>query len=150
MTKVEQDKVAIHKAQADLRTAELEAARSKSQYQLKFIRSPVNGIVSEIKLHPGEFIYETTPVMTIVQVDPLSVELVIPAVKYRSIKTGLTAQLHLLPPVDRTVEVKVDAVDPLIDVASDTFRARLLLPNPGNTIPAGVRCTAHFPEVSDE
>jgi len=34
---------------------------------------------------------------------------------------------------------KVDVVDPVIDAASNTFRVRLVLPNPGNAIPAGVR-----------
>jgi hypothetical protein len=31
-------------------------------------------------------------------------------------------------------------IDPVIDAASNTFGVRLILPNPGNRIPAGVRC----------
>lgn len=149
-TKVEQDKIAIHKAEDDLKIAELEAARSEAQYNLKLIRSPVNGVVSDIKLMPGEFIYETTPIMTVAQIDPLNVELVVPAERYRSVKSGMTVELRLLPPVDLTVHARVDVVDPLIDAASNTFRVRLALPNPGNVIPAGVRCTADLTARLDE
>jgi RND family efflux transporter MFP subunit len=149
-TKVEQDKIAIHKAEDDLKIAELEAARSEAQYNLKLIRSPVNGVVSDIKLMPGEFIYETTPIMTVAQIDPLNVELVVPAERYRSVKSGMTVELRLLPPVDLTVHARVDVIDPLIDAASNTFRVRLALPNPGNVIPAGVRCTADLTARLDE
>jgi multidrug efflux pump subunit AcrA (membrane-fusion protein) len=48
------------------------------------------------------------------------------------------------------VKVKVDAIDPVIDASSDTFRVRLVLPNPGNAIPAGVRCTARTSDAPDE
>jgi len=62
----------------------------------------------------------------------------------------MAAEIHLLPPVAATIKVKVDRVDPIIDVASDTFRVRLLLPNPDNAVPAGVRCTARILDASDD
>jgi RND family efflux transporter MFP subunit len=147
-TKVEQDRIAIRKAEVDLKTAALEADRSESQLKLKMIKSPVDGVVTEIKLMPGEFINETTPIMTIAQIDPLSVDVVLPAERYKAVKVGLTAELRLYAPVDDTFEATVDAVDPIIDAASDTFRVRLALPNPGNAIPAGVRCSVRLPDVT--
>ena len=145
LTKVEQGKISIRKALSDLRTAELEAERAEAQYKLKLIRSPINGVVSEMKLSPGEFIYEQTPIMTIVQVDPLEINLVLPSERYKLVKVGMVASLRLLSPVDITIDAPVDAIDPIIDAASDTFRVRLLLANPGNAIPAGVRCSVRFP-----
>jgi membrane fusion protein (multidrug efflux system) len=150
VTKIEQDKIAIRHAEADLRTAQLEGERSEAQYKLKLIRSPVDGVVSEIKLSPGEFIYEQTPIMILVQIDPLYVDLVMPAERYGALRVGMTAELRLLSPVDRTVSATIDTVDPIIDAASDTFRVRLVVPNPDYAIPAGVRCAARFPEVRDE
>jgi RND family efflux transporter MFP subunit len=142
--KVEQDRITIQKAEADLETARLEAQRSQAQLQLKMLRSPVDGVITEIKLSPGEFIYEQTPVLTIAQIDPLQVEVVLPPEVYASIKVGMVATLDLDMPVGKVVTAQVDAIDPLIDAASDTFRARLILPNPGNAIPAGTRCSMHL------
>jgi RND family efflux transporter MFP subunit len=147
-TKVEQDRIAIRKAEIDLKTAALEASRSESQLNLKLIRSPVDGVVTEIKLMPGEFINENTPIMTIAQIDPLSVDVVLPAERYGAVGVGLVAQLRLYPPVDKIVAATVDAIDPVIDAASDTFRLRLVLPNPGNAIPAGVRCSVRLPDIA--
>jgi RND family efflux transporter MFP subunit len=148
LTKVEQDKIAIDKAEDELKIAQLEAARSQAQYNLKLIRSPLNGVVSEVKLQPGEFIYETTPVVTLAQVDPLTIDLVLPSKRYGSVKVGDSVQLRLSPPAGKVVQSSIEVVDPVIDAASDTFRVRLTLPNPDNAIPAGVRCVANLPDAS--
>lgn len=144
-TRVVQDRIAIRKAQDEIKMAELEAQRSEAQYNLKLIRSPINGVVTEVKLLPGEYIYELTPIVTLAQVDPLLVEVVVPAGDYGAMKAGDSAFVHLLQPLDKTVQTRIELIDPLIDPASDTFRARLALPNPNNAIPAGVRCTVTIP-----
>jgi RND family efflux transporter MFP subunit len=146
LTKVEQDKIAIDKAEDELKLAGLEAMRTQAQYNLKLIRSPLNGVVSEVKLQPGEFIYETTPIVILAQIDPLTVDLVVPSRRFGAVKVGDTVDLRLLPPVDKLVKSQIEVIDPIIDAASDTFRVRLALPNPDNAIPAGVRCNANLPD----
>ena len=145
-TKADQARIAIRRAESDQRTASLEAERSERQLQLRMIRSPVDGVVTEMKLMPGEFVYETTPIMTIAQIDPLSVDLVVAAEHYRALGPGLTAEVQLLAPMNASRAAQVDAIDPVIDAASDTFRVRLTMPNPGNQIPAGIRCSVRFTE----
>jgi membrane fusion protein (multidrug efflux system) len=141
-TKVEQGYIAIRKAEDNQNLAALEVARSEAQLNLKIIKSPVDGVVTDVMLSPGEYIYESTPIMTIAQVDPLNVDLVLPSSRYGDIKQGMKAKLHLTKPVDAHYAARVDAIDPIIDAASDTFRVRLELPNPDYAIPAGVRCSA--------
>ncbi len=149
-TKVEQDRIAIRKAESDLETAKDEAARSEAQLNLKIIKSPIDGVVTEIKLSPGEFIYEQTPIMTIAQVDPLMIDLVVPSDRYHAVKVGMIGEVHLSQPVEASFPARVDAIDPVIDAASDTFRVRLLLPNPDNSIPAGIRCSVKLPDATGE
>jgi RND family efflux transporter MFP subunit len=148
VTKVEQDRIAIRKAEADLESAKDEVARSEAQLNLKIIRSPMDGVVTDVKLSPGEFIYEQTPIMTIAQVDPLMIDLVVPAERYHAVKVGMIGEVHLSQPVEASFPARVDAIDPVIDAASDTFRVRLLLPNPGNAIPAGIRCSVILPDAT--
>jgi membrane fusion protein, multidrug efflux system len=148
VTKVAQDRIALRKAEADLETAKHEVARSEAQLNLKIIKSPMDGVVTDIKLSPGEFIYEQTPIMTIAQVDPLMIDLVMAADRYRAVKIGMIGEVHLSQPVGASFPARVDAIDPVIDAASDTFRIRLLLPNPGNAIPAGIRCSVTLPDAA--
>jgi RND family efflux transporter MFP subunit len=145
VTRIEQNRIAIRRGEMDQRTAMLEAERAEVQLSLRMIKSPLNGVVTDIKLMPGEFIHDQATIMTIAQIDPLNADLVVPAEHYGGVKVGLVADLFLGPPLNRALPATVDAVDPVIDAASDTFRVRLVLPNPGNRIPAGVRCTVHLP-----
>lgn len=150
VTRVTQDQIAIRKAEADLRMAKLELARSVAQLKLKILTSPVDGVISDVKLSPGEFIYEQTPILTIAEVDPLSIDLVVPAEKYGLVRRGAVAEVHLKAPVDAVFPARVETIDPLVDAASDTFRIRINLPNPGNKIPAGIRCSVKLPEASGD
>jgi multidrug efflux pump subunit AcrA (membrane-fusion protein) len=59
----------------------------------------------------------------------------------------MIGEVHLNQPIDQTLPARVDAIDPVVDPGSDTFRVRLLLPNPGNAIPAGIRCSVVLPDA---
>jgi RND family efflux transporter MFP subunit len=143
-TKVREGELRVQQAQMDQKLAALTAERSARALELKQIRSPIDGVVMERKLSAGEYIYEQTSIMTIAQIDPLNVEVVLPLERYGSVRVGETATVHPAPPVGGAYTASADVVDPVIDAASDTFGVRLILPNPGHTIPAGVRCTVEW------
>jgi membrane fusion protein, multidrug efflux system len=142
---VAQAEIAIRKGEMDLSVAALEARRSERLLSLKQIKSPVSGVVTERKLSPGEHVYEQTPILTLAEINPLYVELVVSAQYYKQFKVGMTAQVRLSEPVGGTYTVRADVVDPVIDPASNTFRVRLVLPNPTNAIPAGLHCSVQLP-----
>lgn len=146
-TKVREGELRVEQARMDQRLAALTADRSERALALKQIRSPIDGVVIERKLSAGEYIYEQTSIMTIAQVDPLNVELVLPLDRYGSIKVGSTGIVHPAAPVGGAYPAKADVVDPVIDAASDTFGVRLVLPNPDRAIPAGIRCTVEWPSA---
>jgi multidrug efflux pump subunit AcrA (membrane-fusion protein) len=72
--------------------------------------------------------------------DPLRVEVIIPASYYGQIREGMT--LPVQPDFNGApaIDSMVVQVDRLVDAASGTFRARLTLPNPKREVPAGLRC----------
>jgi RND family efflux transporter MFP subunit len=149
VTRIEQARIGIRRAEMEMRMAQLETERTEAALELRLLRSPFDGVVTEIKLMPGEFIHEQATIMTLAQIDPLHVDLVIPAEHYGLLRLAMTADLTLAAPVNRTLPATVDAIDPLIDAASDTFRARLVLPNPDGGIPAGVRCSVRLPNPGE-
>jgi multidrug efflux pump subunit AcrA (membrane-fusion protein) len=100
----------------------------------------MTGVVTERKRSPGEHVYEQTPILTIAEINPLNVEIVINAEQYKLFKVGMTAEVLPSAPVGGSYTARVDVFDPVIDPGSNTFRVRLVLPNPANAIPAGLRC----------
>ena len=93
----------------------------------------------ESYLHAGERV-EDKPVARVATIDPLRVELIVPASYIGRINIGDT--LAVKPEFDgaKPLSARVALLDRVIDAASNTFRVRADLPNPGNAIPAGLRC----------
>lgn len=139
--------VSIHdkdEMETELKIAELELKEALEKVDIKNIRSPVDGVVVERFLSRGEYVGEE-PVMSIAQINPLYIEVVIPEKQYGKIKKGASAAVEIEYPVSSKVRAKVSVVDPVIDAASGTFGVRLILPNPDNSIPAGIKCKVLFP-----
>jgi len=126
--------------------AELELKRAEEVLAQRSIRSPVDGVVVALLLKPGELASsnQKDPILKLSEINPLHVELVLPVKEYGRIKRGQSARVLPEPPIGGSYQAKVDVVDPIVDAASGTFGVRLLLPNPANRIPAGVKCRARF------
>ena len=56
------------------------------------IRSTIDGVVTERYMLPGEYV-ENQPILKVAQIDPLSVELILPSDKYLLIKVGMIAEV---------------------------------------------------------
>jgi RND family efflux transporter MFP subunit len=133
----------LRTAQQNKRMAELELARAQATLALRTVRSPISGVVVERLKAPGEFI-ENKPIIRIAQLDPLRVEVIVPVGKFGTIKDGMRAEVTPERARKRTYIAQVTIVDKVVDAASGTFGVRLELPNPGNFIPGGLRCSLTF------
>lgn len=120
-----------------------EKGLAQSQLAQRTITSPISGIVAERYLSAGERV-EDRSVARVVSINPLHVEVMVPAAEFGKIKPGMTATVTPELPDVPAVEARVSLVDKLIDGASNTFRVRLILPNPDHAIPAGLRCKLAF------
>ncbi|HKZ79235.1 MAG TPA: efflux RND transporter periplasmic adaptor subunit [Pyrinomonadaceae bacterium] len=117
--------------------------QAQEQLELRQIISPINGVVVERDKDPGEYV-ETSPLMTVVSLDPLNVEVVVPAERFGTIKKGMHGKVTTIGPKSGTYDAKVILIDQIIDAASGTIRVRLALANPNNAIPAGLKCYVKF------
>lgn len=126
------------------RIASLEVKQQEQVLEQRSIRSPLNGVVVERFLGPGERVASEKPILRIAQIDPLNVEVIAPVELFGTVKAGMSAEIRLDPLLPGVYKAKVAVVDRLIDAASGTFGIRLELPNPGNRIPAGIKCKARF------
>ncbi|GAA4012080.1 efflux RND transporter periplasmic adaptor subunit [Actimicrobium antarcticum] len=125
------------------RLAGLERKQQQEVLALRTITSPINGVVVERYLAPGDHIAQEK-ILKLVQIDPLYVEVIAPVEMFGAIRLGMTGQVRLDPMMSGSYNAKVTVVDRVIDAASGTFGIRLELRNPGNKIPAGIRCNVKF------
>lgn len=136
----------LRAARENRRLAELDVNRAREVLAQRSIKSPVDGVVVDVMLRPGELMSsnQKDPIMKIVEVNPLNVELVLPVSRYGRVKVGQLAEVLPEQPVGGSHPARVEVVDQMVDAASGTFGVRLRLRNPGNRIPAGVKCKARF------
>ncbi|MFK7795776.1 MAG: efflux RND transporter periplasmic adaptor subunit [Gammaproteobacteria bacterium] len=135
--------MSLLQAKDNMRLYEMEYQRDKSVVEQHVIRSPISGVVVEQLAYPGEFVYEN-PIMVIAQLDPLSVEAILPTFLFGQVEEGMQADVIPEINTENLLKGKISTVDRLIDTASGTFSVYLELANPSNTIPAGQRCTIEF------
>ncbi|TFY99278.1 efflux RND transporter periplasmic adaptor subunit [Ramlibacter henchirensis] len=128
--------------QRDIYAREHELARA--QLGLRTIRSPSDGVVADRYMSVGERV-EEKPMFRIAVVNPLRVEVVLPASLYPVVRKGVSLRITPDFPGAQPRLATVSLVDGVIEGASNTFRARLALANPNNTLPAGLRCKADLP-----
>ncbi len=129
----------------EARLHEAELKKDTEVLKLRTIHSPIDGVVVERRLAPGELIRsDKSVVLRLAQINPLNVEVVAPADLFGSIRLGATGNVSLKPLLPGAYPAKVVVVDKLIDAASGTFGLRLQLPNPNHRIPAGIKCSVEF------
>ena len=126
----------------EVRLREEELKKDQETLRLRTIVSPIDGVVVERRLAPGELIRsEKSVVLRLAQINPLNIEVIAPAKLFGSIRVGMSGRVSLAPIFPGTYQAKVVVVDKVIDAASGTMGVRLQLPNPDNKIPAGIKCS---------
>lgn len=118
--------------------AELELDRAETALEMRMIRSPIAGVVTQRMVGPGESVGQAS-LLVIAALDPLYVEVVAPAELYGAISVGMTGTVILGDPVAGNYPARVVVVDPVLDAASNTFGIRLELPNSDLALPGGLR-----------
>jgi membrane fusion protein (multidrug efflux system) len=146
-TSVERATGSVAHAQAELsnrRLADLELQKTSAEVAVRTIKSPINGVVVERYMSPGEFPKQER-ILKLAQIDPLRIEAYLPMSMLGKVAVGMEAQIKPEEPVTGTYRAKVTVVDRVVDAASGTLGVRLELPNSELKLPAGLKCTVRFP-----
>lgn len=138
--------ISIHEKdemETEVKIAELQLREAMEKLRLRTITSPIDGVIVKRLLSPGEYVGEE-PIMTLAGVDPINVEVFVPASWYRRIRKGMQVEVRPEAPLSGVYRAKVAVVDEVIDAASGTFGVRAELPNPDHRVNAGLNCTVRF------
>ncbi|MCA1771951.1 MAG: efflux RND transporter periplasmic adaptor subunit [Halomonas sp.] len=123
----------------ELSLARLQANQAEAQLGEMVGEAPFDGVIASVESEEGEFI-DNTPILELVQLDPLRIDLVMPLEAFGQYEIGDVLELDLEAPVDETVSAEVERIDSVIDPSSGTFGVRLRLDNPDGKYPAGINC----------
>jgi RND family efflux transporter MFP subunit len=101
------------------------------------IRSSIAGQVSERLVQQGEYIRENTPVVSIVQVNPLKVKTAIQERYASLVSPGMLAEFEVEASPGRKFQGKVAYVSPSVDPTTRTFPIEILVDNSDRRLKPG-------------
>ena len=125
------------RATTELEINRLQADRIRALIERRTIRSPINGIVTNILKDVSEGVSSTEPMLTIVQIDQLIIDL------YVDFQDAKLFKLNQMVPITFTTTAdaakgKVIFISPDTDKASRTVRIKLLIDNSSGKYSSGV------------
>ncbi len=129
--------------QQELKSAagQLESAKGKylgaaAQLSYSEIRSPIDGVVTDRPLYPGEMAAAGTPLLTVMDIFQVIARAHIPQPEAALLKVGDKATIRV-PGEDNPVEGKITVVSPALDPNSTTVEVWVQAKNPDQRLKPG-------------
>jgi len=123
-------------AQGQLTSAEGKLKDAQADVSYSQIRSPIDGVVTDRPLFPGETAAAGAPVITVMDTSSLIAKSHIAQNLAQQIKVGGEAQVHV-PGIDDPVPAKVSMVSPALDPGSTTLEVWLKIDNRNGKLKVG-------------
>ena len=137
-------------ARASLSQARAQLALAEKAVADVVVSAPFAGYVAERRVAAGEFVQPSTPVLTLLRIDPMRLRLAIPAVQAAQIKIGQTVQARVDSFADKVFEGRITALTPAIAAESRSFAVEARVPNPGALLKPGMFAVASIQQGGTE
>ena len=108
------------------------------------IRSPINGVISELSVRDGMTVMSGTPLFRINGLDTVWVEAELPENVAGRVKPGMAVEATSQALDSEPLKGKVSAILPQVDPSTRTLKARIELENPGQRLVPGMFVTVNF------
>ena len=122
---------AIKSAHGSRLTAEGQMRTAEAQLSYSEIRSPIDGVVTDRPLFPGDLATANQPILTVMNLSRLIAKSHIPQSQAVALKVGNPAELKI-PGLEEPIKGRVSLVSPALDPGSTTIEvwAEAIKPNP--------------------
>ena len=130
----------IERSASDLTMTEIKLKRVEAQQERLTLRSPIDGMVTELRFDVAESLPgANSHVATVVQLKPLRVQFNLQSADARSLKAGQSIPLFF-PEQNQTLEGTVEFISPVTTAVVNTIRVKVILPTSNEAITVGSRC----------
>ncbi|UCC24468.1 MAG: efflux RND transporter periplasmic adaptor subunit [Gemmatimonadales bacterium] len=121
----------LNAAEVRLRQAELELQRAT-------VRAPFGGRIADLQAVRGAWVTPGTELMTVVQLDPIKVEVQVLEAELGYLREGRRAQVTFSAFPGETFEGRIESINPVVDPDQRTGRVTVHLSNPEGRIKPGM------------
>jgi len=139
--------------EAELNIKELKRKKEAARAQLQYYRaqarqytlnSPIAGVVSEVKVEPGEMARVGTPLIRIVDPTAIEVPARLPERYLHAVEAGQRVQVRFIHADADPFTGRVETILPVVDSSSGTLTAKVLVELKTREVVPGMECEVRF------
>ena len=135
---VRRDRAAASRTRSGLEAAEVRLRRARLDLARTRLAAPFAGRVASLKVVPGQWVRQGDELMTIVDLDPIRVEVQVLESEIAHLTPGRTAEVSFAAFPDERFTGRIQTINPIVESGTRTARATVLVPNPGGRILPGM------------
>ena len=121
----------LEQAEVGLRQAQLDMERTR-------VAAPFEGRVADLEVVVGQYVSAGTELMTIVDLDPIKVEVQVLEAQLGLLSEGRRAEVTFAAFPGETFVGAIETMNPVVDPDTRTGRVTVVIPNPRNRIRPGM------------
>lgn len=141
-TSAETSRQSVATARASLAEARAQLALAEKAVADVVVRAPFAGYVSSRTVSLGEYVQPSTPVLTLLKIDPLRLQLTMPAVQAGQVARGQTVRATVDAFPGEVFTGTMTAVNPAVAAESRSFIAEASVPNRDGRLKPGMFAVA--------
>jgi multidrug efflux pump subunit AcrA (membrane-fusion protein) len=127
---------AMKGASAALESAKGKLAGAQASLSYSEIRSPINGVVTDRPLFPGEMASSTSPLITVMDTSAVLAKAHLPQKQVQQLKVGAPGEVTV-PGSDKTFPGTISLISPALDAGSTTVEVWLRVENRSGELKPG-------------
>jgi RND family efflux transporter MFP subunit len=135
-TREERAKVA--RAKSGLEAAEVRLRKAQLDLQRTRLGSPFAGRIADVKVTPGQWVQQGAELMTVVDLDPIRVEVQVLESEVGFLAPGRVARVSFAAFPAEPFTGRVETINPVVESGTRTARVTVLVPNPQGRILPGM------------
>jgi len=131
-------------AQGNVKSAEAQVQLARNALKDAQAIAPLSGIVAKRHVQPGEKVAMEAPLVTIVDLDDLEVQALVPAVDVPELRIGMPVELTVDGFGERRFTGRVERINPATEPGTRAILVYVKLPNSDATLRAGMFTTGRI------
>jgi HlyD family secretion protein len=135
---VREQRAQIARAQSGLDQAEVALRQATLELERSRVGAPFEGRIADLKVVPGQHVTAGTELMTVVDLDPIKVEVNVLEAELGLLREGARSTVRFTGFPGEIFEGRIETVNPVVDPEQRTGRVTVLLANPGGRIKPGM------------
>lgn len=135
---IREERAQAARAKSGLDQAEIALSRARLDLADTALTAPFAGRVANVLVDEGEHVAAGEEILTVVDVDPILVEVQVVESELRWLEEGADAEVELAAFPESVSHGRIRSINPVVDPGTRTARVTVVLPNPDGRILPGM------------